>query len=73
MKINTRYLGLRILTFPVKLVFTVLWFFLYSLKCSVQWILFGSQELYYGKDKGANLVEILEQNKEIIKLLRKVK
>ena len=67
MKINKKYLALRIITFPIKLIFTIVWFFIMSLIISAKWVIFGSQELYYGKDGKNSLTNLIEQNEKIIK------
>jgi hypothetical protein len=65
MKIQKRYFLLRIITFPIKLAFSLVWFLLFGIKISVQWLLFGSQELYYGKgldrESLANFIERVEK------------
>ena len=66
-KWNTKYLPLRIITFPFKLVFQIVWSVLVGLVISFRWLKNGSQEVYYGDDHTSGLVEILEQNKKIIK------
>ena len=70
MNINKKYLLIRILTFPIKLAFTLFWNNLIALMLTWQWILHGGQELYYGKDNDASLVKLIEQNEEIIKKLK---
>lgn len=66
-KINKTYLGFRIITFPIKLVFTIFWYILLSLMHSLRWLICGGQELLYGTDSKESLVKIIEQNEEIIK------
>lgn len=66
-KWNKHYLLLRILSFPIKLVFQILWGILLGILQSFHWLKFGSQELLYGKDHGKSLVRIIEQNEQIIK------
>ena len=66
MKIKTKHLLLRVITFPIKLLFTLIWFNLWSIKVSLQWLFFGGEELFYGKDR-ATLVDLIQQNEKIIK------
>lgn len=70
MKIEKRYLGLRICTFWIKLIFSLVWNILFTFVVTYKWILYGSQELLYGKDGKEGLVTLIEQNEEIIKLLK---
>lgn len=70
MEINKKYLGLRIITSPLKLIFQILWSILLSFVITFKWIVFGGQELYYGKEGKGNLVKLIEQNEEIIKHLK---
>jgi len=68
MKINKNQLGIRIITFPIKLAFMILWMITYAIVISFRWLLFGSQELYFGKGFGTgDLSKIVEQNEELIK------
>lgn len=69
MKWNKKHLWARILTFPFKLIFSIIWHTLIGLKFSVQWLVCGSQEVYYGKDHGKSLIKIIEQNQKIIERL----
>jgi len=64
MKVNRRYLGLRILTAPLKLVFTLIWFMLYSLIHVYQWVIFGSDEVVFGNDFNRNTIKELIQEIE---------
>ncbi|WNH10003.1 hypothetical protein [Thalassobellus suaedae] len=66
-KINTKYLGLRIIAFIPKLAFTLFWFLLIGFMVSVKWLIFGSVELYFGKGGKDDLVRLIEQNEKIIK------
>lgn len=69
MKWNKKYLLIRILTFPIKLIFSIVWHSLIGLMLSLQWLIHGAQEVYYGKDNGNSLVKIIEQNEKIIQKL----
>ncbi len=69
-KWNRKRLILRLLSFPVKLLFQILWGVLSSILISIKWLKNGSQELVYGDDYDVSLVEILEQNKKIIKYFK---
>jgi len=71
MKLNKKYLVLRIITFPIKLFFQVSWSILIGIFTSFNWLMHGGEEIYYGKDNGKSLLEIAQQNKELIKLLNK--
>ena len=71
MKINKKHLLLRIITSPLKLIFTLIWNIMIAFIMTFQWIVFGSQELYYGKDGKDSLVTLIEQNEKIIKHLEK--
>lgn len=65
-KWNKEKLLLRILTFPLKLLFQLLWANLSSILLCFKWLKNGSQELVYGDDHKSSLVEILESNQKII-------
>ena len=68
MKINKKYFLIRLLTFPIKLLFTILWLVFYAFLLSIRWLKYGSQEFYFGKHFGrSELVQIIEQNEKIIK------
>ena len=49
-KVNKKYLLLRILTFPIKLIFSLLWFNLFALLKTYQWVIFGGDEIIFGTD-----------------------
>ncbi len=70
MKINKKYLLLRLLVSPFKLVFTIIWFFLIGILTFLKWLKNGGQELYYADDHGGNLVKLIEQNEAILKSLK---
>jgi hypothetical protein len=69
MKFNKKYLLLRIIGFPAKLAFSIIWFCLMGILISIKWLKYGGQELYYGQEHGANLVKLIEQNEKLINLL----
>jgi hypothetical protein len=69
MEINKKFLLIRIITFPFKLLFTLLWMIFFGLLLSFRWLLYGSQEVYFGKHFGnGELIKIINQNEKIIKL-----
>lgn len=68
MKINKKYLLLRIISFPIKLALQILWGFLFSILISIQWLKHGSQELIYTNDHATSLARLIEQNEKLIKL-----
>lgn len=65
-KWNKNKLLLRILTFPIKLIFQLFWGFVYSFIITCKWLKNGSQELIYGDGTSESLVKIIDQNKKII-------
>ena len=65
-KWNKNKLLLRILTFPIKLIFQLFWGFVYSFLITFKWLKNGSQELIYSDDTSDSLVKIIDQNKKII-------
>lgn len=67
MKWNKKYLWIRIVAFPIKLLFSIIWHSLMGIRLSIQWLVCGGQEVYYGKDHGGSLIKIIEQNEKIIK------
>jgi len=69
-KYNKKYLGLRIITSPIKLIFTLIWNILLSFIITYKWVVFGSQELLYGVDGKESLVNLIKQNEELIKKLK---
>ncbi len=70
MKVNKKRLGLRIVTFPLKLIFQVAWFLVLAITTSFQWVLYGGQEIYYGKDDyGGSLCKLIESNKELVDIM----
>ena len=73
MKINTKYLLLRIIISPVKLLFTVIWFNLIGFLIFFKWLKNGGQEMYYGNDFGGNLTTLIESNEALVKLLKEKK
>lgn len=72
MKINKRLFVLRLITFPIKLTFTVLWSVLIGLKISIQWLINGSQELYFGADHDKSLVALIENTETIVENMKKL-
>lgn len=73
MKINKRFLLLRILASPFKLVFTMVWFNLVGLVMFLKWLKNGGQELFYGDAFGGNLVDLIESNEALVKKLKEQK
>lgn len=73
MKTNKTNLLLRIITFPIKLLFSLLWFNLWAIKVSIQWVKNGGQELIYDNTHGRDLVRLIDQNEKIIKQFNKRK
>jgi hypothetical protein len=69
MKINKTHFALRLITFPIKLVFTLLWHLLIGVLYSVKWLKHGGQELYYSNEHGGNLVKLIESNEKLIDAL----
>lgn len=67
MKINKKYLVIRIIAFIPKLFFTLVWFLIIGLIHSLKWLKNGGQELYYGDNHDKGLVKLIEQNEKIIK------
>ena len=61
MKINKKYLLLRIIAFPLKLLFTIIWFLLFAIFKSIQWVAYGSDEIVFRKDFNRNsITELIE-------------
>ena len=65
-KWNKKNLILRILTFPIKLTFQIIWGVLSSILYSLKWLKNGSQEVVYGDDFSCSIVRLIDQNQEII-------
>lgn len=69
MKLNKKYIIIRLLTFPIKLLFTVLWMLLCAIMLSFRWLFYGSTELYFSKNfNTTELSKIVQQNEDIIKM-----
>lgn len=73
MKYNKQKFGLRLITFPIKLAFQLVFRLICALMETYQWVRFGGQEVIYSDDNGKSLCVIIEQNKELIELLKKEK
>lgn len=71
MKVNKQNLILRILTFPVKLIFLLLWHNIVGTVVAIRWIFYGSEEVYFGRNGRKSISEVLRQNEIIIKNLNK--
>lgn len=61
MKINKRYLLLRIITLPIKLTFHLLWSVLFSILITLKWLKNGGEEIFYGVNTETTLIKILKQ------------
>lgn len=72
-KWNKRNLVARILTFPIKIAFQILWGVISSIFISFKWLKNGSQEVVYGDNHGESLVNLIEQNEKIIEHFEKEK
>ena len=70
---NKKRLILRILTFPLKLAFQILWGVLSSILYSFKWLKNGSQEVVYGDDFEKSIVRLIQQNEEIIEKMNRKK
>lgn len=71
MKVQKKYFLLRVITFPIKLVFDLLWFNLFAIVKTFQWVVYGGDEIIFGKDFNRNqmsdlidAVENLKQNNQ---------
>lgn len=66
MKINKRYLLLRMLISPIKLIFTIFWFALFSFLKTYQWVIYGSEEIIFGNDKDSikDLIKVVNDLKD---------
>lgn len=65
MKINKKYLLIRIITSPIKLIFLLLWYNLFAVLLLLKWVKNGGQEVFYGTDFGNSIVELIETNKKL--------
>lgn len=65
-KWNKKNLILRIITFPIKLIFQITWGVLISILYSFQWLKNGGRELVFGDDFDSSLIRLIKQNQEII-------
>ncbi len=72
MSINKKHLALRIIAYPVKLLFNLAWFNFLAVALSFKWIKNGGQELYYGPEHEAGLVKVLESNEKLIEELKNI-
>ena len=61
--INKKYLLLRIIVFPLKLVFMWAWYLVFGVMISLKWVITGSQEILIDSGK---LSELIEQNEKMI-------
>ena len=65
MKLNKKYILLRIITSPIKLIFTLIWMILWSTILVWKWILYGSDEVYFSENFNRNdmskLIESVEK------------
>ena len=74
MKVNKRYILIRIITLPFKLLFTVVWFLCMAVFSNWKWVLYGGQEIYYSKtDNRDSIWDLMKSNKELIEELNKNK
>lgn len=69
MKVNYKYLGFRIISFPIKLLFSLIWSFLIAILISLKWLKNGGQELYYGNEFGGTITTLIDSNEKLIKAL----
>lgn len=67
MKINKKYIILRIITSPIKLIFTMFWLILWSLILVYHWILYGSDEIFFSENFNRNDVSKLIESVEKLK------
>lgn len=65
MKINKKYLLLRIITFPIKLTFHLLWNIIFSFVITLKWLKNGGSELFYGENTKTDLSKILDKLNEL--------
>lgn len=56
MKINKKYFIIRLITSPLKLIFLMLWYNLFSVLKTFQWVICGGDEIIFGKDLDRNTV-----------------
>lgn len=68
--INKKYFLLRFISFPIFLIFNILFSVLIGITSAINWLLHGGQMLFYGRDNGKSLVDLIEQNREIIEHLK---
>ncbi|AZA60802.1 hypothetical protein EG340_06995 [Chryseobacterium indoltheticum] len=66
MKINKKYFLIRLITSPLKLIFLLFWYVLFSVLKTFQWVIYGGDEVIFGKDLERNTVG--ELIKEVQKL-----
>ena len=66
-QVEKKYLLLRIITAPIKLLFTLVWVNLMAFIITFKWIRWGSQEVYFTKDTKDSIIKLIEQNELIIK------
>ena len=64
MKLNKKYILLRIITSPIKLIFTLIWMILWSTILVWKWILYGSDEVYFSENFNRNDVSKLIESVE---------
>jgi hypothetical protein len=71
-KLNRRYFLLRLLTFPIKLVFTIFWNSLFALMQSLRWLVCGSTEtLFSGPEDRDNITGLIHRAEKLIEILEK--
>lgn len=64
MKVNKKFLLLRIIAFPLKLAFMLFWYLTFALFKSLQWVWFGGDEIVLGKDFDRNTIRELIESVE---------
>ena len=69
MKLQKKYLIARILTFPFKLLFQMVFAVLATIAISCRWVIYGGQEVYYGEETKSSIVNLIKSNEEIIQKL----
>lgn len=68
-KLSWHLLGIRIISFPLKLAFTIFWYFILGMVHSARWLVCGSQEILFGRGTKADIVRLIESTEKLVKKL----
>lgn len=68
---NKKHLLIRIITLPLKIIFSLIWYISICLISNYKWLLYGGQELiYFKKEFKGSLEELISSNEKLVELLK---